>query len=216
MKQYELKFYREWYDALAELSREDRAAAALALLEYVYEGSMPDDQYIRIVTTLMRNRIDREKARQESRNSPPSQSQSNDLSSEDNASPCADNASLQADNASPQADNKSPQSDDNSLQSQNDNSEFGLVVEPLGETNPSSPEAIDCIIESHYSPQSESFLRLCSLRNVNPEVAAARARQFLIDWQTHSPDSPLPIPVRIPGRQLSPIDCHSFPKLQRN
>lgn len=208
MKQYELKFYREWYDALAELSREDRAAAALALLEYVYEGSMPDDQYIRIVTTLMRNRIDREKARLESRNSSPSQSPSNNLSPEDNASPEADSASLQADNASPQEDNNSLQSDDNS--------ESGSVVETLGETKPSSPEAIDCIIESHYSPQSESFLRLCSQRNVDPEVAAARARQFLLDWQTHSPDSPLPIPIRIPGRQLSPIDCHVFPKLQRN
>lgn len=63
MKQFEIKFYREWYDALSELSREDRAAAALALLEYVYDGVVPEDQYIRIVTVLMRNRIDRDKAR---------------------------------------------------------------------------------------------------------------------------------------------------------
>ena len=62
MKQFELKFYREWYDALSELSSDNRAKAALSLLEYVYEGKIPDDQFIRIVTTLMRNRIDREKA----------------------------------------------------------------------------------------------------------------------------------------------------------
>ncbi len=34
MKQFELKFYKEWYDALSELSHEDCANAVLALLEY--------------------------------------------------------------------------------------------------------------------------------------------------------------------------------------
>lgn len=61
MKKFELKFYREWYDALAELSREERADAVLALLEYLYDGKIPEDKLIRIVTTLMRNKIDREK-----------------------------------------------------------------------------------------------------------------------------------------------------------
>lgn len=61
MKKFELKFYRDWYYALAELSREERANAALALLEYVYDGKIPEDKFIRIVTTLMRNKIDREK-----------------------------------------------------------------------------------------------------------------------------------------------------------
>lgn len=62
MKQFELKFYKEWYDALTELSHDDRANAVLALFEYLYDGIIPEDKFIRIVTTLMRNKIDRETA----------------------------------------------------------------------------------------------------------------------------------------------------------
>lgn len=213
MKQFELKFYREWYDALAELSHDDRAAAALALLEYVYDDKIPDDQFIRIVTTLMRNRIDREKNRHNSRQQQSASSQQNRQESE---------LSEIAESENPHVVKLNPEHNSTKCKE-------GSVVEPLGETAPSAtpnpdnennndnnenPENndIDAFLLTHYSPQSESFNTLCSKRNLNPDTVTDYAREFLSDWIRQNPGQPLPIPVRIPGTQLTPIDCYAINK----
>lgn len=207
MKQFELKFYREWYDALSELSREDRAAAALALLDYVYSDEIPTDQFIRVVTTLMRNRIDREKSlhfRRQSPDSPESQKASEiteaSESSESSEFSKEECASSQSGSVVEPLGETVPSSEECS------------VGEPLGETSPTSDPEIDSFIQAHFSPQSASFLRLCSVRSLNPDAAAHHARRFLQDWRAQNPGLPLPAPLRIPQTQMAPIDSFIIEK----
>lgn len=182
MKQFELKFYREWYDALAEMSREERAEAALSLLEYAYEDKIPDDKFIRIATTLMRNKINREKSRQKKCNSTttgkPSSVPNSDSSHNETVNEKVDNS-------------ENPENTDNSENS--NNSEIHEAP-------------IETVIHDHFSEDCQSFVKFCQNIKVDVESAKECARKFIRDWVKENPDKQIPIPVRKPGMQTAIVD----------
>lgn len=179
MKQFEFKFYREWYDALAEMSREERAEAALSLLEYAYEDKIPDDKFIRIATTLMRNKINHEKSRQKNRNSIPT--------------------------CKPSSVPNSDSSHNETVNEKVDNSENPENTEKS--ENSYIPESsIETVIPDHFSEDCQSFVKFCQNIKVDVESAKECARKYISDWMKENPDKQIPIPVRKAGMQTAIID----------
>lgn len=58
-----LIFYRDWYEALRELTPDERLNAYEAIMRYAFEDVEPEDKLIRLTTALMRATIDRDNDR---------------------------------------------------------------------------------------------------------------------------------------------------------
>ena len=56
-------FYRDWYEAIAELPPEERVQAYDAVFAYAFKGETPTNKLIRGITALMRASIDRNNAK---------------------------------------------------------------------------------------------------------------------------------------------------------
>lgn len=56
-------FYQDWYEALQDLTPEERLEAYDSVMRYAFEGVVPKDRFIRTTTALMRTTIDRDNAR---------------------------------------------------------------------------------------------------------------------------------------------------------
>lgn len=212
MKQFELKFYKEWYDALSELSHEDRAAAVLALLEYVYEGKLPENKFIRIVITLMRNRIDREKtvhtARQARLNSCKATKTNLDSSLTDdvkNASPIVE-PSEETTLSNPTEENASP----NSNSSTQNQSPVLLSDDEAKERGIDNPERVNQILRTHFNPFDDSFRRLCAESNVDPLSVAKNAKRLILQWISYKTWYPVSLPPRSKPSVLNQIDSYAF------
>lgn len=54
-----LIFYREWWEVIRDYPEEERLALYEAVMEYAFDGVMPEDKFIKAVTALMRSSIDR-------------------------------------------------------------------------------------------------------------------------------------------------------------
>lgn len=215
MKQFELKFYREWYDALSELSHDDRAAAALALLEYVYEGKIPQDQFIRIVTTLMRNKIDREKASFTARRSKrhgicPVSEPAGSLSPASSTSSMTPNPHISTvENAA-------------SVVEPSDETSSSLDV-PLADTDAvllsdteaaekgiDDPEPVNQILKTHFNPRDWSFRSLCAENGADPISVAKNAKRLILQWIGFKTWHPVPLPPRPKPSILNQIDSYAF------
>ena len=53
-------FYKDWYDAVKDFSPDERLKAYDAIMQYAFEGVVPEDKFIRVATALMRTAIDRD------------------------------------------------------------------------------------------------------------------------------------------------------------
>ncbi|MBD5356199.1 MAG: hypothetical protein HDR88_04230 [Bacteroides sp.] len=184
MKQFELKFYKEWYDALSELSTEDRAAAAIALLEYVYDDKLPEDQFIRIVTTLMRNKIDREKAIHDRRNN---HSASFSSVSESTGSLLTSSPTQDSSEASSIVEPL-----DESLPSHPKSTQVLLSDEEAAAASITDPQPINKILRTHYNLQNKALSEFAQKHNVNPRLIAEAAKEIIIRTHNSSPSTPVP------------------------
>lgn len=59
-------FYKDWYEAIRELSDEERMRVYDAVMRYAFDGEVPSDKFIRAATALMRSAIDRDQSKFES------------------------------------------------------------------------------------------------------------------------------------------------------
>ena len=55
--------YREWKEALSELDMVERCQAYEAIMDYAFEGKIPQNKLIKSITALMRQRIDKDQER---------------------------------------------------------------------------------------------------------------------------------------------------------
>lgn len=55
--------YKEWKEALAEYPPEERCYAYEAIMDYAFENIVPSDRFIKGITALMRQRIDKDQSR---------------------------------------------------------------------------------------------------------------------------------------------------------
>jgi hypothetical protein len=53
-------FYKDWYEAVKDFSPDERLKAYDAIMQYAFEGVVPEDKFIRAATALMRTAIDRD------------------------------------------------------------------------------------------------------------------------------------------------------------
>ncbi|MGI6243415.1 MAG: DUF6291 domain-containing protein, partial [Prevotella sp.] len=53
-------FYKDWWEVLQELPKEQRLESYEAICHYAFGGITPDDAIIKAVTGLMRSAIDRD------------------------------------------------------------------------------------------------------------------------------------------------------------
>lgn len=54
--------YREWKEALADLTPEERCAAWEAIMDYAFDGTVPEDKFLKVLTAMMRTRIDKDQS----------------------------------------------------------------------------------------------------------------------------------------------------------
>lgn len=215
MKQFELKFYKEWYDALSELSHDDRANAVLALLEYLYDGIIPEDKFIRIVTTLMRNKIDSEKAAFDRKNNPaiPNSMSSTDQPSTSNDitdQPSTQNDTINqpsttTDTASAEQmteQNESASSPDRQTQT----SETDTSPEPKSGISNTDAEGIDEIMEQHYNPSDQFLLKFCKRNSCDINDIIFQAREIMTQWVSDGSWRPSKLPDRSTESILYDID----------
>lgn len=66
-KKIALTFYRDWYDAIHDngLSKDKQLACYDAIFRYAFFDEEPSDSFVRVVTSLMRSSVTREKEKQE-------------------------------------------------------------------------------------------------------------------------------------------------------
>lgn len=62
MKRDSMVIYREWKIALEELSMEERCLAWEAIMDYAFDGTVPEDKFLKVVTAMMRQRIDKDQS----------------------------------------------------------------------------------------------------------------------------------------------------------
>ncbi len=53
--------YRDWKEALSLLSPEKRCLAWEALMDYAFDGIVPEEEYLNLITVMMRMKIDKDK-----------------------------------------------------------------------------------------------------------------------------------------------------------
>lgn len=189
MKQFELKFYREWFDALSELSHEERANAVLALLEYVYENKLPEDKFIRIVTTLMRNKIDREKAAHD---------RAIERKEQKEAVVNNNDSALPGEKTDPTSDSQN--------QAKETSSPY-LTQEEIDKysVKPEYVKEINTIISLRSNPDDPNFVKLSNNNNINPIIWAMGLKRLMIDMFVRGDLEPFKLPEdskRVYFRQL--------------
>lgn len=205
MKQFEIKFYREWYDALSEMTREDRAEAVLYLLEYAYEDKITDDRFIRIVTTLMRNKIDGEKSRHNKGNSHSPSAPSTQSASDNSANSKSEELSRISEDSEISANPENSENLENSGNSENRTSLENSENLENSQVNKQQP-GTEAIMHDYFSESCQSFLQFCRNIKVDRLSAEKCALIFIQDWIKKYPDKPIPLPIRKQGLQMSPID----------
>lgn len=60
-----LIFYREWWEVIDDYPQEEQLALYKAVMEYAFDGVMPEDRFVKAVTALMRSSIDRNSGKYE-------------------------------------------------------------------------------------------------------------------------------------------------------
>lgn len=65
MKRDSMVVYREWKEALSDLSSEERCVAWEAIMDYAFDGKTPEDKFVKVVTAMMRARIDKDQSHYE-------------------------------------------------------------------------------------------------------------------------------------------------------
>lgn len=187
MKRDSMIIYREWKEALQGLNLEERCKAWEAIMDYAFDGTVPADKFLNVVTAMMRKRIDKDQEiYKDTCNKRAAAGRLGGLKSAITRSKkkCEANASFASSNEANSSNLKQTQA----KQADNDNEYDNDIISSKEDDNIDLLLRIDNIIKNCIQLNPITIECFCKTENIDLELFKTYAQKVLLSWYSGNYD----------------------------